>query len=190
MPVFIVVSGRMYFWLFMRCRSYFGSFLFLSFPVGGMDGSHVVVYSAPLPLYDSDGWLAAPGYLYVVSSPTHRLQDYEIYVQYSMNRYPVDMAVYHGVVGALDEPVPARPMDYEVAHFHGSRSGRVDCYIWRRHHRPTCYALYEVTDISDPARWYLASRYVWRGFLERAFIGSRARRAGIRRFYDFMRVRG
>ena len=152
---------------------------------------HVVVYSAPLPRHDREGRLAAPGFLYFVSTPTHRPQDYEVYVQYSLTRYPMDQAAYLGVVGALHVPLPARPLDYEVADYYGAaRNGAVDCYLWRPYYPSTFYAFYELADVVDPAHWRRGSRYVWRGFRERAAMGSRLRVAGMRRFYNVVRVIG
>ena len=151
-----------------------------------MPGFHVVVYSAPLPRYDRRGHLDVPGYLYFVSTGSHRPEDYEVYSQRSINRYPVVDATYHGVVSDIRTPLPARPLDWEVAYYFRNYAGNVDCYVWKRYHHPTVYACYEVVDIEDPSAWYMGSRYAWRGFRAYTAIGSRVRRAGLRRFYRLM----
>ena len=152
-----------------------------------MPGFHVVVYSAALPRLDwAGGELPYPGYLYFVSTPAQQARDYRIYVQQSLQRFPVRDAYDFGRVAHLRWPLPAYPLNFQVAYYFRNYAGNVDCFVWRPHFAPTSYELYEVMDIADPAWWYFGTRYVWRGYREEAPVPSRVRRRGLRLFYGLM----
>ena len=128
----------------------------------------------------------APGYVYFVSTPSQQYEDYHVYVQQSLSRFPVRAAYFYGSVSDLRWELPAFPMDYEVAFYMKNYAGRVDCWTWRPFFPSTTYAVFEVLDIDDPKWWYLGTRYVWRGWGQDVAIPRRVRTQGLRRFYRCM----
>ena len=153
-----------------------------------MQGYHVVVYSAPLPRPLFSGRFEEPDFVYFSGTPGRAAASYAVHSQFSLTRYPVRDALYHGEVGAMTTPLPRRPLDYEVCHYTGNEVGTVDCYFWRPIFPSGTYLKYEVVDIHDPADWFRGARYVRRGAVADAPIGRRARRAGLWRFYARMRL--
>ena len=153
-----------------------------------MQGYHVVVYSAPLPRPLFSGRFEEPGFVYFSGTPGRAAASYAVHSQFSLTRYPVRDALYHGEVGAMTTPLPRRPLDYEVCHYYGNDAGTVDCYLWRPTFPSGIYVKYEVVDIHDPSDWYRGARYVRQGVVADEPIGRRARRAGLWRFYKRMRL--
>ena len=95
-----------------------------------MPGYHVDVWSAAMPPTVHGEW-QQPGYIYFSSMLDHSAADYEVYSALSIQRYPVRGAVYHGRVGAMLTPLPARPRFYEVCYYFANYEETVDCYQWR-----------------------------------------------------------
>ena len=153
-----------------------------------MQGYRVAVYSAPLPWPLFGGRFEEPGFVYFSGTPGLAAERYAVHTQFSPTRYPVLDALYHGEVGAMTEPLPRRPLDYEVCHYYGNDAGTVDCYLWRPTFPSGTYLKYEVVDIHDPADWARGAHYARRGAVADAPIGRRARRVGLWRVYACMRL--
>ena len=153
----------------------------------GMQGHHVAVYSAPLPWPLFGGRIWEPGFVYFSGTSALASERYAVHTQFCPTRYPALETVYHGEVGAMTEPLPQRPKDYELCRYYGNDVGTVDCYLWRPGFPTGMYLKYEVVDIHDPADWARGAHYVRRGAVAGAPVGRRACRVGLRRFYARMR---
>ena len=166
----------------------FWSAMSLSRAPAGMSGYHVDVWSAAMPPSVHGVW-QQPGYIYFSSMPDHSAAGYEVYSALSIQRYPVpETAVYHGRVGAMLTPLPARPRLYEVCYYFANYAGTVDCYQWRPDFPDGLYVKFEVTDICSPDDWWRGESYVLVGLHWDTPITRRNRILGLYRFYRVMRA--
>ena len=156
-----------------------------------MPGFHVVVFTLPMPPRGIDGRPKPPGYYYFVSAGSSLFQDYEVYSKVGLKKYPATGAIYHGLVKEVrrGDVMPHSEGGYEVAYYHVSHDGAVDCSVWPPGHAPTQYARFRLLDISSPRDWFRARRYKWVGYYSDIAISSDIRLGGIGRFYTEMRPR-
>ena len=150
-----------------------------------MPGYHVIVYSSSF-VHD-DGGARLQGYVYVVSTASHRAPDYEVYTQLGPSRYPLSNCVYHGFVNNMHIPLDYYPEGYQVSFYMRNYHGSVDCYIWQCVDPIRSWAHYVVEDIDAPDLWWQGSRYRFeRVYHDMQPMSRTSRRLGMWRFYAFM----
>ena len=152
-----------------------------------MPGYHVIVYSARFA--EDNGGASVPGHLYVVSTASHRIPDYEVYTQLGPSPYPAFNSHFHGSVSRMHTPLDYYPEEYQVSYYMANYYGTVDCYTWQHQDPIGSWAHYVVEDIDSPNLWWRGSHY---RFVcmdhEVQPMSRRARRLGMWRFYWMMAV--